>query len=179
MVSEWGRPLLISAYVCLCFAGAPTNPLCYSSLKQNYIRHQDVSEDFYRAMAHSHSLTHMYIQNATFLSRFLGFEEFPCLCELCTYCQADVASGYKPSLGAHGVCGFVKENKEGSFLLKIHSDLQSLWPIVRGKLAACWISSILSTLTKPISSIQTFINPSNVHMTLEINAVMLYANLND
>ena len=101
----------------------------------------DVSEEFLQALAYSRSLTHMYMLDARFFSPYMQFEDFPQLCELCTYVReippkqkqlAGVASGFSPTqlnLEDHGVCGFVKQRRaRGRTVVTVDSDLQSLWP---------------------------------------------------
>ena len=132
----------------------PTDPICYPSLKQIYISQMDLSGEFFRALAHSRSLTHMYIQCANLLLIHgpiaqrtrsqpskqldnLQFEDFPRLCELCVYVSGmpsdlkqvdDDANGFFPfNLEDHGVCGFVKKYQKSCEALEMNSDLRSLW----------------------------------------------------
>ena len=101
----------------------PTDVHCYCSLKQIYIQGDglEVSEELMQALAHSCSLTHMYLFDAS-LSSCLKLEEFPRLCELCT----NILPPRQLKLDAHGICGYVVR-KRRYFTPSIDCDVQSLW----------------------------------------------------
>ena len=144
--NRWGEPMK-----------GETNPLCYSSLKQIYITQLDVSEDFFQALTHSRSLTHLYIQHSfplhgPFAEREISqtlkpwvsvqFEDFPSLCVLCAYVvqmrlkimpKADVNDvlllrQLNSSLDDRGICGFLKERDNSDPSLDEDYDVRSLWP---------------------------------------------------
>ena len=105
------------------YGDVPTDPLCYPSIKQIYIFKQDVSEEFVQALAHSGSLTHMYILEAKFVSTYLQLKDFPHLMSvLCVNTQRTPPE--QLCLDAHGICGFVKPKKRSEL---VDPDVKSLW----------------------------------------------------
>ena len=110
----------------------PTDPNCYCSLKQIYVYMEigfeelEISEELVQALAHSRSLTHMYLFNVKFSSSCLQFEDFPRLCELCASVRGIPSKQFK--LNAHGICGYVANMGVYHDPPVVSSDVQSLWP---------------------------------------------------
>ena len=102
----------------------PADVHCYCSLKQIHLSELEVSEELVRALAHSRSLTHMYLFHAS-LSSCLKLEEFPRLCEL----RTNIQTLQQLKLDAHGICGYVVQKRRYDFRPSaVDCDLRSLWP---------------------------------------------------
>ena len=116
-----------------CGNNLPTDPLCYSSLKQIYISGQDVSEEVVQALD---SVTHMCLYHAWFVSPYQLFRALPRLCDLRAYVLSTPSGPQHifltpkmahTLLDSHGICGYVSTHHHSSEL-DVDIDLQSLWP---------------------------------------------------
>ena len=109
----------------------PTDVHCYCSLKQIYIQDYglQISEELMQALAHSRSLTHMYLLNVRF-SSCLKLEEFPRLCEF----YANVLPPY-PYVPWHSFKQYLQLNLDARGVMypqspKVDCDVLSLWSVI-------------------------------------------------